>query len=289
MLAGLVVLPIGLIGATVTLWVTGRLLSFVTAPGRPFASISWLAVTLVWLAAAGGGLAVYRTLRDRATSAPDGERVESAGPVEVAEAAAPIDWKRLAGEGVLVGLTMFLLVGRSPSAWIDGWIGDVDTKYYGWMAWRLSRMGSPGLRLDGVVHPGGLELSLLDGLGPITLSGIGVRLAGRWLGYNLVVAGGLLTNYLAARHLARVVGADRVVAVACGLLYLASPVFVGPVGSFPSLLWACGPPLMLAEAIRAARGDIPVRLGHWAALLVGTYLCSIYHLVFGLLAGWWLG
>ena len=176
---------------------------------------------------------------------------------------------------------LLLLIGRNPLDFGGRWIGNVDTKYYGWLAWRLSELSTPTLRLGGVVHPAGLELGLLDGLAPITASGLLVRFFGRYLGLNLVILGGIVGNYLAARRLARVVGARGLSRPLCGLAFAAAPLLSSPASSFPPLLWAFTTPLLLAEAIPAANGDRPVRPMRLAALLVGAYLCSIYHLVFG--------
>jgi hypothetical protein len=284
--------------------VVGNILNALTRPGRPLSGRSWIAVAGVWPVLVAAVVAVALVVRRRMLAHPgidvDVDRhasaVHSADESRIdplIEVAAVVDQRsdsarpwvlRAIAEAALLVAVIALLVGRSLSAWTDDWIGSVDTKYYGWLAWRLSELSSPTLRLDGVVHPGGLDLILLDGVGPIALSGIGVKLFGRWLGYNLVVAGGLVANYLGARYLARTLGADRGVAIACGLSYLAAPLFVGPVGSFPSLLWAFAPPLLIAETIRAARGDAGLRLGRVLLLLVGAYLCSIYHLVFGSIA-----
>ncbi len=183
---------------------------------------------------------------------------------------------------VAVGvIALILLIGRNPLDLGNRWIGNVDTKYYGWLAWRLAELTSPTLRLPGVVHPAGLELGLLDGLAPITASGFLVRIFGRYVGLNLVIIGGIVANYLAARRLARVVGARGAGEVLCGLAFAAAPLLSSPASSFPPLLWAFTTPLLLAEVIPAARGDRPLRPARLAALLVGAYLCSIYHLVFG--------
>ncbi len=179
----------------------------------------------------------------------------------------------------LVGLVV--LVGRNPLDFGDRWIGSIDTKYYGWLAWRLSELNSPTLRLTGVVHPAGLELGLLDGLAPITLSGVLARFFGRYAGLNLVIVGGIVANYLAARRLAGVVGARGISRAICGVAFAAAPLLSSPASSFPPLLWAFTTPLLLAEVIPSARGERAVRPFRLAGLLVAAYLCSIYHLVFG--------
>ena len=187
-------------------------------------------------------------------------------------------------EAAAVIVVIMLLVRRNPFDLTTRWIGEVDTKYYGWLAWRLSRLTGPTWRLTGVVHPAGLELSLLDGLAPITVSGVLARVFGRYLGLNLTILIGLVLNYLGARRLATVMGASGVWRVMCGLAFVAAPIFASPASSFPPLLWAFTTPLLVAEFVRAARGDVEFRRWTVAALLVVAYVCSIYHLVFGGLA-----
>ncbi len=181
-------------------------------------------------------------------------------------------------------LGLVLLIGRNPLGLHRHWLGDIDTKYYGWLTWRLAHLDAPTLHLAGVVHPAGLELGLLDGLAPITAGGLLVRLFGRYLGLNLVILGGIVANYLAARRLAGVMGARGAVRASCAAGFAAAPLLSSPASSFPSLLWAFTTPMLLAEVIPVARGDRRARILPITGLLAGAYCCSIYHLVFGGLA-----
>ena len=196
-------------------------------------------------------------------------------------------WGRAVGleaaEALGVTAVIVALIWPSLRTFGTAYIGSWDAHYAGWLSWRVGHLSAfPFVaRIPDALVPAGIDLRLLDGLLPTWVGAALIRIAGTYRGYNLMLVCALAANYLAARRLARSLGAERAIAALCGLVYLASPVFAGPLQSFPSFLWAFAPPLALAMVIDAATGRSKLRPERLGALLVLAYLCSVYHLVFG--------
>ena len=164
-----------------------------------------------------------------------------------------------------------------------------DAPYYVWLTWRWGRLLAGGHVfthvIPDVVYPFGFDLRYVDGHLPTLFTAFVNVFIGPVLAYNLCLAFGIFTNFVAARHLGRVLSERRVVWVLTAFAFATSPAVMmrAQLGHLP-LMYAFTVPLLVADAVRVARDDAPVRWLRLAVLLALAFLCSVYYLVFGGLA-----
>jgi hypothetical protein len=188
--------------------------------------------------------------------------------------------------GVLVVAAVMWPVTAHPG---DQLAGSIDAPYHAWLGWRLAELWGHGHLFTWVipdaVAPIGLDLRLIDGLlpGGVTAFFDLVTRGNLFLSYNLALATGIGLDLWAGRRLARVLSSRRWVWFLCGVVFATAPALAGSAQAHIAFVYAFTLPLLVREAILIARGEVEVRVGRLVALLVVAYLCSAYHLVFGLI------
>ncbi len=165
-------------------------------------------------------------------------------------------------------------------------IGATDAKYNAWLGWRMAQAWRAGswfpTRFGDALYPIGVSLWLIDGLLPTWVTGGWNLVTGNpLLAYNLAILTGVVANFLAAHHLAGALTSRRTVRLVGAAAFATAPALTGAIDAHITFVYAFTLPLILREAIVAARGDRPLRPARLAVLLVLAFLCSAYHLIFG--------
>jgi hypothetical protein len=283
---GAVVVPFAVVVLTGALWVLGRLVGSLTGGGGErgvgLVLVVWVPLVAVVVAAAWRwrhrhGDWPRIDFRPARAEDPDPDGPERRAPV-------------LLLIEVVVGVLATVLVAWPAVAGLGDrrWVGATDAPYSAWLGWRVAESVRAGTWLPTSVPdalwPAGVDLLVTDGIGPTWLVAL-ANLAGLgpYGAYDLVLVLGVAANLWAGRALGRVLSEDRWVALACGVAYASAPAVVAPVQAHLAFVWSFTLPLFVRAAVLAARGR-PVRPWSLALLGVVAFLCSAYHLVFGLVA-----
>ncbi|MBV6507630.1 MAG: hypothetical protein JJLCMIEE_00680 [Acidimicrobiales bacterium] len=252
-----------------------------------------VAAALVWAAAVALGCSAWRrlsSLRAGYRAAQETPHESSVAP-RTAEGAGSsiVRWRWRAVEVVTHLGVPLLLMWPTVLHPFDRWVGTFDAPYSAWLGWRFGELIADGsvipLTISDAVHPVGVDTLLLDGYLPAYVNGLFNLVAGPFSSYNLTVFVGLVADVAAGYALGRVLTRRRGIALLSGVAFVSAPVVASAVNAHVTFLWAFAVPLIVAESIRVARGDRELRWWVFGLLLVLAFLCSVYHAVFGALAG----
>ena len=185
---------------------------------------------------------------------------------------------------VVTGLTMLWPLTFRLGSSVAGW---KDARYYAWVNWRIGEMlasGDIGLRIRDIVWPYGVDVRLLDGLLPTLIGGLWNLVAAPPLAHNLGLLTGIGLNLWAGRRLGRAFSRHRAVWAITAVAFTTAPAIAARLEVHFTMLFAFPVALLIEEAVVVGRGDRPIRPLRLGVLVVTTYLCGIYLLVFGSLA-----
>ena len=189
----------------------------------------------------------------------------------------------LAELGVFVGWAL-LLIWPVSAHLATRTVGSGDARHWLWVGWRIARLVGDGkvpTRIPDILWPYGANLLVADGALPSAVAGFWNLLVSPVLAFNLAVVSALVMNGLAARYLASIFTQRRVVMILAGLAFAGAPALTIRLEGHYNLLFAFPAPLLLALALRVARGEMrvpPIRMG---LLLALAYVSSGYYFFFG--------
>jgi hypothetical protein len=187
---------------------------------------------------------------------------------------------------IYVGIA-FLLIWPVTFHLNSRFVGWRDAHYDLWLTWRvgeLLRHGQLALHIPDVIWPYGSDVRLLDGQLPAFVGGLWQAIASPFLAFNLGLVTASLANMWAGRRIAKLFTNDRAVWIFTALAFATAPAIAARLVVHFTMYYAFTAALIVEEGIRVARGDRPLRPVRLAVLLLLAYLCSVYYLVFGVVA-----
>ncbi|MDQ6696789.1 MAG: hypothetical protein M3Z46_04950 [Actinomycetota bacterium] len=193
-----------------------------------------------------------------------------------------------AAEFLLYLVVALLLLWPATLHLTTRFVGEGDARHYGWVGWRIGQLIHTGdvfsLHVPDVLWPFGLNLRLLDGVGPSLLAGALNAIFGVYTAYNLTFVIAALLNMWAARHLARLLTPHRPVWIVAAIAFATAPCVALHAQLGLQTLYFGFPILLLtAEAITISRGDRTTSWIRLGLLLAVSFACSVYFAIFGAL------
>jgi hypothetical protein len=178
---------------------------------------------------------------------------------------------------LVASLVVIWPVTTHLTSWI---VGTGDGEFYLWLGWRLAELAKHGafpLTIPDALYPEEYHVAWGDGYGAYLVLTFWNLFANPYFAVNLTVLTALMANFLSARRLVRIVAPEhRAVWILGALAYGTAPEILLRLYGHYQLLFACVPPLVLAEAVLFVRGDRQLRVLRIGLLLAAAFYLSVY-------------